>query len=422
MTLLLTEKHELPEWVTPRKNEPEKWSSALTTPSGFMVARSERSFGTTEGGKKWSRFQETEVEFFSKKSGVLKVYRKSRHIPRDRHGRRDGRSKMGTVRDITPIFLTRMKTYRNPNSMPMYDIGAQSMGYSSILDLVEKEFPLYRGFDMHVPGIATLVRHENLMSMSRQVLGKNFQKSIPRLLGTPEGTYAPLARSGYLELAMVFQGIVPTDWIAEIIEALENRRGRGMGGGLDLYTRDEVRKMRRFLRTGNQTQLRRLTRNPDGEFMYLFRDSYRRMETLENVEFRTLAELHDTVAPRVQAARRVIEADREITLTKKAEEFVGEGENFTVIAPRKTGELFEWSKIMGNCISGYGNYAVDGHSQLFAVMQEDKMVGNIELGPDGSIKQLLGKYNQSLDKDLNAALKARVKAVWPKADINARWE
>ncbi|UDL16464.1 hypothetical protein SEA_ZOOMAN_223 [Microbacterium phage Zooman] len=418
MTLLLTRKDDVPQWVTPKPSDPEKWSSVFTSPSGFMVARSERNSGTTEGGKNWSRFQETDVEFFSKKSGAMKVYRKSRIVPRDHRGHRNGRSKMGTVRDVTSIFLSRMKNHRNPEALQLYDLGAQSMGYDSILDMTGKEFPLYQGFDMHVPGIASLMRHENLVSMSRHVLGKNFQKSIPRLLGTPEGAYASLTRSGFLELAMVFQGIVPTDWISEILEAQDKRRGYG----LDIHTRDEMRKMRRFLRTGTQTQLRRLTRNPTDRFMSLLRDSYRRMETLENTEFRTLEQLHDTVAPRVQAARRVIEADREITLTKKAEEFVGEGENFTVIAPGKTGELYEWSKIMGNCISGYGSYAVDGHSQLFAVMQEDKMVGNIELGPDGSIKQLLGKYNRSLDEDLNAALKARVKAVWPKADINPRWE
>lgn len=419
MTLLLTRKSEFPTGHTPRKGDPEKWSSVFTTPSGgFMVARSDRNSGTTEGGKNWSRFQETEVEFFSKKSGALKVYRKSRFVPQDDRGRRNGRSKMGAVRDTTGRFLTRIKNARNLDHFELYDIGAQSMGYDSARDMVDKEFPLHQGFDMHVPGIANLMRYEDLNHMGRHLMGKNFQKSIPRLMGAVDGNYAALKRSGFLEIVMAFQGIVPTDWIAEILEA----HGGNRGAGLNFYTRDDVREMRRFLRTGTQTQLRRLTRNPGAEFSWLFRDSARHLETLQGVEFRNLEELHNVVAPRVQAARRVIEADREIVLTDKAKEFLGEGENYTVIAPEKTGELYEWSKIMGNCISGYGSHAADGRSLLYAVMQEDKMVGNIELTPDGSIKQLLGKFNQSLDKDLNAALKARVQAVWPKADINAQWE
>lgn len=77
---------------------------------------------------------------------------------------------------------------------------------------------------------------------------------------------------------------------------------------------------------------------------------------------------------------------------------------------------------MGNCISGYGAKAVQGHSQLFAVMQDDKMIANIELDAQGSIRQLLGQHNRSLEPKLSSAVKDRVLSVWPKATVNSGWQ
>jgi hypothetical protein len=356
------------------------------------------------------------------KTGKLAVYSKERIVPRDIRGRRSGRSKMGPVRNRLPLFLDAIQDdaryYRR--EVELMDVGAKHLGFESMKALVEKEFPLLPDFDPMSPGVPNLLRNETVTGLSRQILGKHFQKGVPRALaGMQPSRYgsAHAKRTLALQIVMTFQGIVPTDWIVSILEAqIDTVRD------IDslFRTRDGLRELRRFLRTGTETQLRRLTRNPDEEFTMLFRDSFRNMETLQDVGFRDLRDLHDTVAPRI--FRRIETADREIVLKEQAEKFLGEDNGFSIIAPKSTKELFDWSNRMHNCISGYGHQAADGSTLLFAVMKGEDMVSNIELAPDGSVRQLLGKHNASVDRELSDAVKNRIRSVWPKANVDSGWE
>lgn len=419
MTLLFTEKTDIvPAAFRYNRpdNVPEVWKSVFTTPNGFMVATSERRSGKNKhSGKTYSKFQETKVEFFSMKRGVLDVYSKERDATHDERGRRKA-SKMGGVRLSTPRFL---RGYGwNAENEKYYDIGAAHLGYDSMNAFVDKEFPLRKDFRADVPGISALLRHDNLTVMARSLMGKHFQKGVPRVLAQATGRYdVGQTRSRLLGLPMMFQGIVPTDWIVDIMQA-------GAGGGVDhvFHTRDELRIVRRILKTASETQLRRLTRNPTDAFSVLLRDTIDLITTFEGLEFRDLDELHNTVAPRVHRAAKAQERDRPLELDKKAEKFVGEADGFTIIAPEKTSDLYGWSETMGNCISGFGNKVAQGQSRLFAVMQENKMVANIELDPSGTVKQLLGQYNAHLDEELSAAVKGRILTVWPKAKVDGGWQ
>ena len=417
MTLLLTKKDEQLRhaFMRPEEKVPETWHSTFTTPTGFMVATSERKSGVNEAaGKSWSRFQDNRIEFFSMKGGVLNYYTKDRTIPRDDRGRRNGRSRMGTVRNNLPLFL-RTYAYDIERFSEFYDIGAEHLGHKSIDDLLDAQFPLRADFRANIPGITTLMRHENLTAMSRALMGKHFQKGIPRALANAGGSRPRDMRTALLEIVMAFNGIVPTDWIVDILNSQDNRLPDTF-----FQTRDELRGLRRFLRTGTETQLRRLTRNPTSHFVMWMRDSAQRMDTLQGVDFRDLRELHDIHAPRIQRQKKVASVD--IELPKKAQKLLGEGEGFSVIAPANTEELFAWSNTMGNCISGYGRKAAAQTSLLYAVMQDGQMVANIELDPDGTVRQLLGQYNQHVNPELSAAVKDRIHSVWPKANVAGGWQ
>lgn len=410
MTLLHTEKISEASTLLP-----EIWESVFTTPSGFMTTKSTRRTGTTEGGKNWSRFQEQSVTYFSMKSGKLRVYRKERRVPRDHRGRVSGRSKLGPIRDYTGLVVD--MGGERWGSCRLSDIGADHLGFDSFEALLQQEFPLRDILKPSASGVLNLTRAVSLVDASKLILGKNYQKSVPRALARDVGPDTVNLRTSFAQAAMVFQGIVPTDWIADlfVIPVYGHR-------DVLFQTRDELRDLRRFLRSASQTQLRRLTRNPPENFQVLLRDTYRRGVTLEGVDFRNLNELHDNIAQTERASRRKAE-NMPIEYSGKAKKFLGELEDLTIVAPSCTEELFAWSSTMGNCISGYGRYAAKGETLLYAVMRGEKMVANMELDPKtGTIRQLLGKYNDSLDKPLSDAVKSRVLSVWPKANVNDGWE
>lgn len=399
---------------------PERWESILSTPSGFMTTESIRKSGTTAGGKSWSRFREEYVQFFSLRSGKLRVYSRERVALREPGGRATGRSKMGPIRDNTANAVSRASTpveYIDER----YHIGAKHLGYDSYIEFISKEFPMHDKFNVLSPGAISHMRTETLVDLCRDVMGRNYQRVIPRALGAVGGQYDKALRSSFLQTVKVFQGIVPTDWIVDLFVVPD--RGRI---NLLFQNRDDLRDLRRFLKTANETQLRRLTRNPPNDFQILLRDTFRTRDTLEGVEFRTIQDLHDEPYARDIAARGFTYTPppaEPIEYSGAALKFVGDAEGFSIVAPKDTKVLQEWSNFMHNCINGYGTYAAKGNTLLYAVMQENKMVANMELDPKtGSIKQLLGKYNQSLDTNLSSAVKSRVLSVWPSADVDNGWE
>lgn len=397
--------------------DPERWEGVLSTPSGFMVSMSTRHTGTTEGGKNWSRFREESVKFFSMRSGKLRVYSKERRINRDRRGRPTGRSKMGPIRDTTSSVIIGFQNDTGPHDL--YNIGARHLGFETFDTLISKEFPLVYDFSWK-PGILGLLRKNSVVEMSREILGKNYQKNVPRIIASAENEYV---RSYHTQTLQVFQGIVPTDWIANLLVT-----PNVIHIGPNLFAdREGLRDLRRFLRTANETQLRRLTRNPPQNFQILLRDTYRALDTLEGVDFRNLEDLHDSINARRRGRYAVSYYTPPEPVTIKysgaAKKFIGKESGFSIIAPETTATLMDWSDTMHNCISGYGRYAAEGSTLLYAVMQEDKMVANMELDPkSGSIKQLLGKYNQTLDSALASAVKSRVLTIWPSADVDHGWE
>lgn len=106
-------------------------------------------------------------------------------------------------------------------------------------------------------------------------------------------------------------------------------------------------------------------------------------------------DLHDHLARELTKIGR---EDREITPTKLAKKLDGKSaDGIRLVHPKSTHELIDWGRDMHNCIGGYDREALSGRSVLFAVMRGDEMIGNMELTPKGSIRQLVGDYNRSLD-------------------------
>jgi hypothetical protein len=76
-----------------------------------------------------------------------------------------------------------------------------------------------------------------------------------------------------------------------------------------------------------------------------------------------------------------------------------EGTKYTHIMPENSTTLEEWSDYMGNCIRGYDAMAADHRLILGAVVVDGKMIVNYEVSKNMECRQLLGRFNQPLDKD-----------------------
>lgn len=387
----------------------EVWESVFSTPSGFMVVNSTKHTGVSVNGKPWTSFQERSVLFFSMNSGKLRVYRKNRSKPRWQ----GDRTKMLPVRDDT----ANVKNFRSDS----FEIGAQHMGFPSYKDLILKEFPLSDDLVMEYNGMIPFARTSSMTEATRLALGPHYQKGVTRVLSSGNSSHASSnagARSRGLQWVMGLRGIVPTDWLPDFIE---NTVYQASWGWSLFSTRDELRSFRSSLRGASLPQLRRLFVQPLDAPIHLLLDALEMVESWDGLQFRNVRELHNYwVAERNMRERT--EKSVPVTYTGKAKKFLG-GEGVTIIAPESTLDLYEWSKYMENCVSSYGTKVARGDSLIYAAVEGEKMVANIELDPrTGSVVQLLGKYNNSVAPDTSQAIKDRVLTMWPKANVDRGWQ
>lgn len=118
--------------------------------------------------------------------------------------------------------------------------------------------------------------------------------------------------------------------------------------------------------------------------------------------------LHDDLS---RLHRRLQHADRTIEPTKLAAALDGVAlGGGRLVAARSTHQLIEWGETVDNCISGYGQAAVAQRSLLFALEHGARVVGTIELDPEGRIVQAVGMRNAHLDAALLDELRQVVAA------------
>lgn len=410
MAILLNEK--VSEFPSERS---ERWLATFSSANGFRVVESTRRYGTTANGKSWSSFQEKNTTFYSLKSGKLRIFRRDRVTPQGQN-----RTRMGQLRDETGLSVAR-RTRVHDSIKPFYDAGAAYLGYKDHEELIKAEFPLAPFFWVDAPGMPNLVRLPDFTAVARQLLGRNYQRSVTRALAEPTpGAREREIRTNQALVTSIFQGIAPTDWIPPVLHTIRESRMEFIVA----RDREAIRSARRLLRSGTRDQLRRIVGDLSGSsaFLTLMDVAEIGPPPLRELDFRNIEELHTTAIDEA-ISRRLSGPAEPISYSGRAKRFAGKASEYAFIAPESTDDLWSWGRTMRNCIGSYGRKAAKGACLLYAVTRNGEMVANIELDPQsGSVIQLLGKHNQPVSSAISKTIKMHILRYWPQADVDGGWQ
>lgn len=303
----------------------------------------------------------------------------------------------------------------------------------SPLDRIKQSYPLWESV-MFQSGLTPYLTSQNPTELSRRILGKNYQKTVARSLGDVMTNHSRSQAANVTKMVMLFSGIVPTDWIPRVIEGTIFAQGYNP----PFHNREDLRTYRALLKTATEPQLRRITTNDLHLLSPVMRDILMDLENLPEEERRleshTFTSMWDLHQRFIEDRNRRYRENRfvysspalksyDIEYADKALDFVKEYDGFTVVAPENSATLREWSDYMSNCISGYAGDAAEGRTLLYGVNAGDKLIANIELDPaTGNVKQLLGKYNQSVPTEMSTKIKAAIQQTWPEATVDGGWQ
>ena len=415
-----------------RRGKAELIASVFQKENSVTVIESVKTTGVSVNGKPWTSFRNDRELTFSWKRGPVRVYEKKRVEP---YGRRT-RSYMSHLVDGTAENLER--TFRwenNPMHHAAFPDGFVTLMQSefSPLERIKQSYPLWESV-MFQSGLTPYLTSQNPTELARRILGKNYQKTVARSLGDVM-TNHPRSRAAHsTKMVMIFSGIVPTDWIPRVIEGTIFDQGYNP----PFHNRGDLRTYRALLKTATETQLRRITTHDLHLLSPVMRDIIMDLEGLPEEERRleahTFTSMWDLHQQFIEAHNRRYRENRQafssrarksydIEYADKALDFVKEYDGFTVVAPENSATLREWSDYMNNCISGYDGAAAEGRTLLYGVNAGDKLIANIELDPaTGNVKQLLGKYNQSLPEEMSTKIKTAIQQTWPEATVDSGWQ
>lgn len=363
--------------------------------------------GANANGKTWCRFETQSMDVASWRSGRLRVYQ-------------SGRTKKGRyVYDQTTFFIRNAMgdtDYYHGYATGKEDLTAalaEKTGMS-LPELVLKEYPLAADIPAG-PGVTPLLASRDVGEFTRKFFGKSrYRKDLVR--GVGRMAWLPNGGTEHLKLLKAFSTFTPTDWIARYLEEIP---------APNVYTTPEdlhgrtvnIVQVRKALRTATPKQIRRLVtvgQMPMRDVM----DSMRTLEEIWNLDssyrldalrFGDWKELHDLLPVELRKMRHRNQA---VEYPKKAQKLIGTHGEYEIIGTLDTWTLSEWGRTMNNCIGGYGSAAVSQRSLLFAVIKDGKMLANMEIAPDGTIRQLVGKHNGRLEAKDDLAIRAAVHEVW----------
>lgn len=354
--------------------------------SCVAVIEGELKHGVSGSGKNWQRWSNTSKTFFSTRTGVLRVYQKSRRgAERLVNGRVTYRT---DFRDVTASGRI-PRAHMTPGATGFFWESLDSILPTPsdptlrFLERVEAAaFPLLAEAGWRpLQGIGAPLRATNLAQMAGLALGKSrVRKDVLRTLGGSR-TLAGL------QFAMSVKSLAPVDWLVPALAASPNlvmspydmRSARGSFARL----RENQRRL----------LLIDLANLPNA---YVMRDILMGFNDIPNgVEIpraTTWRELHNEIFP--LAARHRSSSSGPIPQEGPSAKLDGLTVGDLVLSSAKdTQELGEWGAQMSHCIGGYGNEALKGRSHLFALHRGRNLLANLEVSPDGRVRQFYGRFN-----------------------------
>lgn len=224
------------------------------------------------------------------------------------------------------------------------------------------------------------------------------------------------ANPNAIAFARAFRGLVPIDWIVDFLRRNngQEREHRGMVDIRPVIRRLDPRSYRDLLRN-TEMNMRTLISLEDSIRSYHIQHN---IDVVNDLRIRQIGELHDLAYPgrqhRQQAGggaflvREPIvytppspPKNEPITLGDLGKKLDGAmiGEH-RVVLPKDTDTLREWGNYMHNCIGGYAYRATANTDAIYGgIYHGETLVANFEIN-DKTLTQLLGKYNNALEKEL----------------------
>lgn len=401
----MTTQRILKEKSAPRQNgiggvTTTNYTHLIVKPDAISQTWTEHVRGVNKySGKPFSRFTTREVESLSLRGGRPRLYIRNNHRTRNR--------RPGGIRDVTTSLV------RNPAGFIAFAEVENYWGVT-VENIVGTHYPLadyYHPMD----GITPSLTAQNVQDFTLRLFGKtNYRKDLVKAVASLGRNQTP-----HLLFALSMKNRVPIDWIVGYL-----RTGVDDGGRFppDLH----LRGMKDLFRTASPRQLQTILKNgTTRSTLHHLRDTvllHRILTTrgqevvLADLQFRDIEELHGLLM-----TVKTKEPERPIKYKKGLAEIPGEYDGFTILAPRTTTDLVTWGRMMGNCIASYSNSAVSGGSGLYAVEKEGKMIANLELDPKGNVRQLLGRFNQSVDEQDRNDILLAVSSVFPESSAKNAW-
>lgn len=242
---------------------------------------------------------------------------------------------------------------------------------------------------------------DDAATLTRNMFGKTrYRKDLVKAVAAIHSDWDE-RHLGQVWLAREFRGLVPIDWIIEVLRNPVTRNIQIPGHLRPLLRTLDQRALRNLLSDGQAYNLWDLVREhrhvPD--FV-----PQRRPRTWNELE-QDLLNQRDRVISERTANRKPV------TLPKDALRLNGgipllqpngavEDGLLVVVADHET-TLHGWSSEMHNCISGYSTMMRTGARWLGGVYVGDRLVANFEINEGRrQCVQLLGKYNRPLELDL----------------------
>lgn len=267
-----------------------------------------------------------------------------------------------------------------------------------------------RGPDFNINLITDGLRHDNIHNIVKALYGvTNYRRDLVKAVAS--------ARLDYINMLYVFKGIVPIDWMIEALNASPRRDDRNVHAATSL-NRESARNFRRVVKQMSGPRRRALILGlARGETnRMLISDTFSAFKQRVDVNdetraARTFRELHDAVYNMRRAQGHYYAAPvqevkpikiKKTAIAKAVEALEIEGLRF--VCPETSELMQEWGNYMHNCIGSYAYSAKSGAGVYVGVYQGDTLVANLELKPTSEtnfdLRQILGKYNRDLDKDL----------------------
>jgi hypothetical protein len=375
--------------------------------SSVVLSENVKRVGITKGGKTWVRFEPREKTIIRlaeypdgrPRVNVFRVQQKFM-------GERGRGQKRGYTFDMTPATignsLARNSEFHSVLAgefIKMYEARYGATGLLPLMSSIGKlAYPILRDHDrwLYQRPLGGALRQTSGRAFIEHAFGKTrYRKDLMKAV----------ADSYWLEpvsMAHEFRGLVPIDWIVDFIRNAPKH-------AIDLPLHGEQwGNLRKIAKLTDPRSARRLMEGllAPGNTAMLVTDSIRSMRAIHDREaipelgrVESWRQVHDELA---MQARRAVNPNKPIPQKHKIVkaldglELRNEADiEYRFESAKMTDDMDNWGAIMGHCIGSYMSTAVAERGFYFAIYKDGRLYANAEVSPDGSVRQLYGRFNQT---------------------------